>query len=165
MYPSVSFLLPGFRQDYTRIVRIQQSCLFLDVNWFLAGTHWIAFLVRSWDSGAIGEHTAAGIPRPTYTLVLYSLAVCSPIVVRFWDCGRIVLGFRIALGFCITLQSYSSSFYPSAICSAAISGMFCNFRITLGFCITLQSHSSSYHPSAISCTRILHGSIYDGDRI
>ena len=68
------------------------------------------------------------------------------------DCIRILHYFAIL---------FYSSFYPSANCSAAISGMYRNFRITLGFCITLQSHSSSYYPSPFSSARIARGLCMD----
>ena len=47
------------------------------------------------------------------------------------DC--VMIG-RIALGLCKSVQSRSSSLYPSANCSAWISGMCRNFMIVLGLC-------------------------------
>ena len=87
-----------------------------------------------WNSGAIGERTAPETPRPTYTLVLYSPAVCSPIGVGFRDCIRIVWGFWITLWFCLAMQSHSSSLYPSTICSAWIAGMCQDFLNPMGLC-------------------------------
>ena len=94
----------------------------------------VKLIVGSWNSGAIGERTAPGTPRPTYTLVLYSPAVCSPIGVGFRDCFRIVWGFWITLWFCLAMQSHSSSLYPSTICSAWIAGMCQDFLNPMGLC-------------------------------
>ena len=96
LYPLALFRFPRLCWDYydcTRIVRIVWLEVNPCVNQFRRGE----IPVQSWHRGAMGERTARGRPRSIYTLVLYSLAVCSRIAMWFQDCIRIARGFAIAV--------------------------------------------------------------------